>query len=264
MKALFPDVVVNGEEIPHAAVAAEAQNHAAPKGKPGIAWRKAANALAIRTLLLQEARRRELSPECNELAPGRTETKEEALIRSLLEAEVATNKPTDVEIREFWARDPERFRAPPLWEASHILCACDPRDQGAREKAYTRAKAITEQVNGNPATFGLIAERESDCGSKTNGGKLGQIAPGQTTPEFEKVLRNLSEGEITSEPELTRHGYHVVRVDAVIDGRVLPFNAVQTKISDAIEKSRWASAAQDLVKALAAGATITGANLDPV
>ena len=53
---LFPDLVVNGETVPHAVVAAEVQNHAAPKGKPGIAWRKAANAVAVRTLLLQEAR----------------------------------------------------------------------------------------------------------------------------------------------------------------------------------------------------------------
>ena len=53
--ALFPDVVVNGETIPSAAIAAEAQNHGAPRDKPGIAWRKAAQALTIRALLLQEA-----------------------------------------------------------------------------------------------------------------------------------------------------------------------------------------------------------------
>ena len=56
MTALFPDLVVNGETVPAAVIAAEAQNHDGPKGKPGIAWRKAANAVAIRTLLLQEAR----------------------------------------------------------------------------------------------------------------------------------------------------------------------------------------------------------------
>jgi peptidyl-prolyl cis-trans isomerase C len=49
--ALFPDVIVNGEFIPSAAIAAEAQNHTAPRDKPGIAWRKAAQALTIRALL---------------------------------------------------------------------------------------------------------------------------------------------------------------------------------------------------------------------
>ena len=42
---LYPDLVINGELVPHAVVAAETQNQEAPKGKPGIAWRKAANAL---------------------------------------------------------------------------------------------------------------------------------------------------------------------------------------------------------------------------
>ena len=97
--ALFPDVVVNGEIIPSAAIAAEAQNHAAPKDKPGIAWRKAAQALAIRTLLLQEARARGLEPDPEELAPGRWETEDEALIRALLDEAVTPAPVTDADIR---------------------------------------------------------------------------------------------------------------------------------------------------------------------
>ncbi|NCO17517.1 MAG: peptidase, partial [Alphaproteobacteria bacterium] len=59
---LQPELCVNGEVIPAAAIAAEAQNHPAPPGKPGLAWRAAARALAVRALLLQEARRLGLSP----------------------------------------------------------------------------------------------------------------------------------------------------------------------------------------------------------
>ena len=39
---LLPEVAVNGETIPAAAIAAEAQLHPAPPGKPGLAWRAAA------------------------------------------------------------------------------------------------------------------------------------------------------------------------------------------------------------------------------
>ena len=81
--ALFPDLTVNGEPVPQAVIAAEAQHHDAPKGKPGIAWRKAANAVAMRTLLLHEARRLGLSSQVQEIGPGRFETEEEALIRGL-------------------------------------------------------------------------------------------------------------------------------------------------------------------------------------
>jgi peptidyl-prolyl cis-trans isomerase C len=71
-KPLLPEITVNGETISPAAIAAEAQHHQAPRGKPGLAWRAAARALAIRALLLQEARSRGLEPAPRELSPVRS------------------------------------------------------------------------------------------------------------------------------------------------------------------------------------------------
>ena len=258
---LFPDLVVNGEVVPHAAVAAEVQNHDAPKGKPGIAWRKAANAVAVRTLLLQEARRRGLSAEPAEVGPGRFETEEEALIRGLLDLAVSGASPDEAAIHAEWARDPSRFRAPPLWEASHILFACDPRDEGAVRQARARADAVMAALRQRPGDFATLAATHSDCGSKSSGGALGQLGPGDTVPEFETVLRGLADGETTGAPVLTRHGYHIVRMDALAEGVVLPFAAVRPQIAAAMEKAAWARAARDFVGALIAAGDISGADL---
>lgn len=263
-KTLFPELIVNGEAVPRAAIAQEAQNHSAPSGKPGIAWRKATDALAIRTMLLQEARRRGLAPEPAEVAPGRFETEQEALVRSLLDDAIDVTAPEEDAIRAEWLKDPSRFRTQPLWEVSHILCACDVSDEAARNAALTRATALTELAAGTPKRFAGLAKRESDCGSKTNGGALGQLGPGDTVPEFEAALRTLSEGEITAEPVLTRYGYHVIRLDAVAAGQVLPFEAVRPKISEAMEKAAWAEAARDFVNQLIAESDISGARLTPV
>lgn len=262
--ALFPDLIVNGETVPHTVVAAETQNHEGPAGKPGIAWRKAANAVAIRTLLLQEAGARDLTAARQEVGPGRFETDEEALIRGLLETEVNVASPDEDAIYAEWQKDPTRFRAPPLWEVSHILIACDPRDNEAKEKAKLRADAATKLALGDPKSFVGLAARESECGSKSNGGALGQLGPGDTVPEFEAVLRHLKTGEITPEPVLTRHGWHVIRMDAVAIGDVLPFEAVRQKIADAMEKAAWANEARLFVDKLVANAEITGADLQAV
>lgn len=262
--ALFPDLIVNGERVPHGVVAAEAQNHSAPRGKPGIAWRKAARAVAIRTLLLQEARRRGLTAERQEVAPGRFETEEEALIRALIDTALDPASPTEPEIRAEWEADPSRFRAPPLWEASHILCACDPRDDEARAAAHDRATRLAQAAARDPARFSLLAAHESDCGSKASRGTLGQLGPGDTVPEFEAALRRLREGEITSEPVLTRHGWHVIRLDALAEGAVLPYEVVRSKIAAAMEKAAWSRAAREFVAALTEGAEIAGAELGPV
>ncbi|MFP4273611.1 MAG: peptidylprolyl isomerase [Paracoccaceae bacterium] len=259
--ALFPDLVVNGETVPHTAVAAEAQNHSAPRGKPGLAWRKAASAVAVRTLLLQEARRRGLDPAPEEIGPGRFETDEEALIRGLLDRVVTVEAPSEAAIRAEWARDPARFRAPPLWEVSHILVACDPRDGPARTAAHARAADLAAHAQDDARGFARLAREHSDCGSKSNGGALGQLGPGDTVPEFEAALRRLAEGTITPEPVLTRHGWHVIRMEAVAEGAVLPFDAVRGRISDAMEKAAWARAARGFVERLVADAEISGATL---
>jgi peptidyl-prolyl cis-trans isomerase C len=93
---------------------------------------------------------------------------------------------------------------------------------------------------------------------------LGQLGPGDTVPEFEAILRRLDEGEITPEPILTRHGWHIVRMDAVALGAVLPFEAVKSKIAEAMEKASWARQAQKFVQELVAAAEITGADLGAV
>ncbi len=259
--ALYPDLVVNGESVPHATVAAETQNHTAPRGMPGVAWRKAANAVAVRTLLLQESRRRGLSPDPDEVGPGRFETDEEALIRELLDLVISVEKPADEQIRAEWARQPSRFRTPPLWEVSHILCACDAGDEAAREMAHERAKALRDKAIGDPRGFAALATRESDCESKLSGGALGQLGPGDTVPEFEAALRTLAEGEIAAEPVLTRYGYHIIRMDAVAEGKILPFDAVRQHISDAMEKAAWTRKAKSFVDQLVESAEISGADL---
>lgn len=260
---LFPDVVVNGETIPSAAIAAEAQNHSAPKDKPGIAWRKAAQALAIRALLLQEARARGLMPDPQELSPDRFETEDEALIRALLDEAVAPEPVDEAAIHAEWARDPDRYRSAPLWDVSHILCACDPRDAEESAAAEARAQAIRSRLDGDAAGFARAA-RDSDCGSRSAGGHLGQIGPGDTVPEFETVLRGLTEGETTAAPVLTRHGWHLVRLNAIAPGQVLPFNAVRPMIEAALERAAWAQASRDFVAGLGQKATITGASLAPI
>jgi peptidyl-prolyl cis-trans isomerase C len=261
--ALFPDVVVNGETIPSAAIATEAQNHAAPKDKPGIAWRKAAQALTIRALLLQEARRLGLNPEPLELAPRRFETEEEALIRTLLDQALSIAPVTEDDVRAEWAKEPERYRSAPLWDVSHILCACDPRDDEERTTAVGRAKALLAQLSGDAKGFAAAA-RDSDCGSKASGGHLGQLGPGDTVPEFEAALRNLPEGGMTSEPVLSRYGWHIIRLNATAPGQVLPYDTVRPRIAQALEKAAWARASHDFVEALAQGAQISGASLAPI
>lgn len=257
---LFPHVFVNGEKVPQKTIAAETQNHSAPAGKPGIAWRKAANAITIRTLLLQEARRLNLAPTIREVEPGRFETEEEALVGALLEQAIEVQRPSCDQIYAEWARDPERFKTPLLWEVSHILCACDVGDLPALKAAHERAEALTREVQAKPGRFASTAKCHSDCASGINGGMLGQIGSGDSAPEFETAVRALGEGQITPEPIMTGYGYHIIRLDAVAERRILPFDVARPIVEAAMEKAAWACAARNFVDALVGAASISGAD----
>ena len=79
----FGEVIVNGVEIEPEAIAREIQHHPAPDAES--AWVEAARALAVRELLLQEARRIGLEPDPEEDEAGRVEAEDDALVRMLLE-----------------------------------------------------------------------------------------------------------------------------------------------------------------------------------
>jgi peptidyl-prolyl cis-trans isomerase C len=260
-KALLPEITVNGEVIPAEAIAAEAQNHAAPKGKPGIAWRKAARALVVRALLLQEARRRGLEPDPAEVGPGRFETDEEALIRAVMEAEIQPEEITEEGLRAHWAAAPEKYRSPPLWEVSHILFSADPDDAAACANALKKAEAVTREALQPGARFAKLAAAHSTCGSRQNGGALGQLSPGDTVPEFEAALVRLEEGAVTPEPVQTRFGYHIIRMDAVAPGAPLPYEVVRPRLAEALEKTAWVRAAQAYTDQLVSSAEVTGLDL---
>lgn len=260
MQPLMPEVTVNGVVIPAARISAEAQMHPAPKGKPGLAWRAAARALALRELLLQEARARGLSADPQETAPGVVETADEALVRQVMELAVVPEAVDPAALRAVYDADPGRFRAPPLWEAAHILFPAPPRDEAARAAAKAAAAAALARLTARPGAWEAEAAA-SACPSRANGGRLGQIGPGDTLPAFEAALRGMAEGEIAG-PVETPHGVHLIRLDAVATGAVLPFAAVEPRLREAAEKAAWVRASRALAEGLLGGAAITGLRLD--
>jgi len=93
-------VSVNGIVIPREAIARETQNH--PAAKPYQAWQAAARALAIRELLVQEARRLGVEGVPAGDGHGRHETRDEARVRALIEREVKTPEPDAAACRRYY------------------------------------------------------------------------------------------------------------------------------------------------------------------
>lgn len=249
-------VSVNGIVVPRDAIARETQYH--PADRPILAWQAAARALAIRELLLQEARRLGVEAEPQADAQGRRETDEEALIRCLVEREVTTPEPDEANCRRYYEHNRARFRSAALYEAAHILFAAREDDAEAFAAARAQAHVVLKQLRAHPEQFGELARLCSACPSAAQGGNLGQISAGQTTVEFERALFALAPGATTEEPVVTRYGVHIIRLDRKIEGRELPFEFVADRIADYLRDSVRRRAGAQYVARLMSRAEITG------
>ena len=253
-------VSVNGVAIPRDAIVREMQHH--PATKPIAAWQQAANALVVRELLLQRAEQLGLSPAPIADADGRRETDDEALIRGVVEHEVTVPEPDDATCRRYYAQNRARFRAADIYEASHILFAALPSDREAYAQARADAAAVLATLQENPESFAALAQAYSRCPSAAQGGNLGQLTKGQTTPDFERALLALAPGELCPEPVETRYGVHIIQLGRKHEGRELPYEAVAERIADYLRESVRRRANAQYIARLVSAAQITGLALE--
>ena len=257
----FGAVRVNGVEIEPEAIAQEMQHHPAPDGE--TAWKEAARALVLRELLLQEARRLGIEPEPEADPAGRSETVEDALVRTLLEREVKPAHAGEEECRRYYEARIERFRTPDLFEASHILIEPDGDDEAAWTTAHATASAIAAQLGDDAEAFAAAAREFSKCPTAHQGGSLGQVRRGELAPPVQEALERLAEGTTGRESVRSRFGWHVLRLQRRIEGRTLPFEIVKGKIADMLDARAWTVASTRYAAELARAADVEGVLLDP-
>ena len=109
-----------------------------------------------------------------------------------------------------------------------------------------------------------MARELSECDSRANGGRLGQIVRGETVPEFESILERLEEGQVAPEPVMSRFGVHVLKLDARAVGKPLPYDYVRDRISLFLAEKAWRKDVAKFIDTLVAKAVIEGVEMAPV
>jgi peptidyl-prolyl cis-trans isomerase SurA len=93
-------------------------------------------------------------------------------------------------------------------KARHILVRN--KDGLTDEEARGRLQRLRERIIGG-ADFAELAKVHSDDPSSNKGGDLGWISPGDTVPEFERVMNQLRDNELSA-PFQSPFGWHIVQV----------------------------------------------------
>lgn len=238
---------VNDVAIDEAAVLAEMQYH--PAASAEEAGRKAAEALAVRELLLQRAE-----------ALGYDRDDENAIDR-VIATEVSLPTPDEGSCRRYYEANRSQFRSPTLYEARHILIPAMPEEEEEREAAHLQAEKLIALLKSDPELFGQLAREYSACSSKDNGGHLGQFASDTTVPEFETFLDELEIGQLSPAPVPTRYGFHVLQLLQREPGRDMPYDSVRERVVDYLCESVFRTAVRQYIAMLAAEAEISGVAL---
>ncbi len=243
MKAIY----VNGT-----AISATALDQAALQLGTEATPEAVARAAVARELLHQRAREKGL------LNFGGDEG---AAIERLLDLEVKIpGRPTEAECLRFYEAHPESFQSGELVYARHILFAVTP---GAPLEAIRHKAELTlHELLHHPDRFAQFAHEYSNCPSGAQQGNLGQLARGETVPEFESALFDEKHNGILPRLVRTRYGFHIVAIEQRIAGSQIPFSAVRDKIETYLMGRVQEKALSQYVKVLAGQADIRGVEIE--
>ena len=115
-------------------------------------------------------------------------TRRDLLIARFVETTFASKAAvTEAESRDFYDKNPDKFKRDEAVKASHILIGTDSTASADdRKKAREKAEKLRKELAGG-ADFAALAKGNSTCPSSQQGGDLGFFGKGQMVPPFEKA-----------------------------------------------------------------------------
>jgi len=286
MPAELPDVLarVNGEAVTKADFDRLIKNMELRANQPVPAerrdevYRKALEQLVTYTVLSQETRARKVNVTDAEIESGiqqmraqfpneeafkkalesrgmtidklKADTRIDISINKMVEAEVSTQAPpTDAQVREFYDKNPDKFKQDEAVRASHILFRVDETaDAATKKKAMDQAQSVLKQARDG-ADFAELAKKHSADGSAQQGGDLNFFTRGQMVPPFDQAAFAMKPGEI-SDIVTTQFGYHIIKVTERRPAAAVPFEQVSGRIKEFLTDQQKQEKADAFIQSL--------------
>ena len=180
----------------------------------------------------------------------RSDAKIDMCISKMMEAEMATQAPpADAQIREFYDKNPEKFKQDEAIRASHILFRVpENADAATKKKAMDEAQSVLKQARSG-ADFAELAKKHSADGSAQQGGDLNFFSRGQMVPAFDQAAFALKPGEI-SDIVTTQFGYHIIKLTERRAASTVPFEQVSVRIKEYLTEQKKQQKAQAFIDSL--------------
>jgi peptidyl-prolyl cis-trans isomerase C len=178
----------------------------------------------------------------------KTDARTEISIAKMMKAQVAnTTEATDAEVKDFYDKNPDRFKRPETVRASHILLMVDPNaDEATKQQTKTKIDAILKRAKGGE-DFAALAKENSQDGSAAQGGDLGYFPKEKMVPAFSDVAFALKTGDV-SDVVTTQFGVHIIKVTDRKPAGTVPLEEVSARVKDYLTEQKKQQQAQAFIE----------------
>jgi len=142
------------------------------------------------------------------------------------------------EMQEYYEANRVKYSEEETFRARHIFFKTNekaPSDEIKRTMT-TALMVLAEAKDGK--NFAELAKSYSeDPAARKDGGVLGAFKKGDMMPELEAAILNMKPGEV-SELVYTPSGFHIIKLEERIPGKMKPFESVKAEIEDVLYRKK--------------------------
>ncbi len=150
---------------------------------------------------------------------------------------------SDEALQEYYLESQSRYQQDEQRQARHILVLFG----GDEDAAEIDAQDILGRVNAGGSFEALAAEYSKDDGTAANGGDLGALTRSQLSGELGSAIFTMEEGEVSGLVK-SEFGFHVVRLDAILEQGPLPLDQVRAELLTELRDRETEGAYRDLAR----------------
>ena len=152
---------------------------------------------------------------------------------------------SEQDLQEYYESNTDRYLQDEQRQARHILVVFGD-DEDAAE---TTAREILARAKAGEPFADLAREYSADSGTADRGGDLGVLTRSQLPGELGGAIFAMAEGTIEG-PVKTDFGYHIVRLDRILERGPLPLEQVRAELTAELQDQQAESRFRELERQL--------------
>lgn len=163
---------------------------------------------------------------------------------------------SETEMSDYYTTNRAKYTEDESYRARHIFFKTG--EKATAEEitlSKTTALAVLKDAKGGKDFAELAKKFSEDPAARKDGGDLGSFKKGDMQPELEKSILSLKPGEV-SELVSTPIGFHIIKLEARVDGTTKPFESVKAEIEEILYRKKSEERFSQWMKELRSKASI--------